>query len=129
MSSLPPPDLTATLAELESSLHDPRIRRNEAQINTLLHADFEEIGRSGKSWHRAAIIEMLLSDSSDVQVVADRYVATELQPGVALLTYRAAHRQADQSLTRHTLRSSIWVRVGEQWQMRFHQGTAAAEVW
>lgn len=121
--------LAHTLSALESELHRPDIRGNAQRVDALLHPDFEEVGRSGRHWTRDAIIAMLLAETEAIEVVADRYAATELQPGVALLTYRAAHRQADGSLARHTLRSSVWVLAGAQWRMRYHQGTAAAEAW
>ena len=122
-------ELVNTLSELETALHRPEVRGSASRVNALLHADFEEVGRSGRYWSREAIVEMLLGETVPVEVVADKYVATQLQPGVALLTYRAAQRQADGSLARHTLRSSLWIRAGDQWQMRYHQGTAAAEIW
>ncbi|MEL4179656.1 nuclear transport factor 2 family protein [Roseateles sp. PN1] len=121
--------LVRTLSQLEGELHLPGVRKSASRINALLHADFEEVGRSGRHWNRAAMVDMLLSESVPVEVVADNYVATELQAGVALLTYRAAHRQANGTLARHTLRSSIWIWVGDGWQMRYHQGTAAAQTW
>lgn len=122
-------ELVSTLSELEADLHRPEVRGSAPRVNALLHADFEEIGRSGQYWSRDAIVEKLLAEATPAEVVAYKYVATELQPGVALLTYRAAHRQTDGSLSRHTLRSSLWVRIGDRWQMRYHQGTAAAETW
>lgn len=122
-------ELVNTLAEPEAELHSTAIRGSAPRVNALLHADFEEVGRSGRYWSREAIVEMLLGDAVPVEIAADKYVATQLQPGIALLTYRAAHRQADGSLARQTLRSSLWIRVGDQWQMRYHQGTAAAEIW
>jgi len=121
--------LTNKLAQLEAELHLPEVRGSAPRINALLHADFEEVGRSGRHWSREAIVDMLLGETTPAEIVADNYVATELQAGVALLTYRAAHRQTDGSLARHTLRSSLWVKVGDGWQMRYHQGTAAAEIW
>lgn len=121
--------LVHTLSKLEAELHLPEVRANAARIEALLHPDFEEVGRSGRYWTRPAIVEMLLGESTPVEVVADNYVATALPGGAALLTYRAAHRQADGSLTRHTLRCSLWIEGETGWQMRYHQGTAAAELW
>lgn len=121
--------LVNTLSKLEAELHLPEVRANAARINALLHADFEEVGRSGRYWSRPTIVEVLLGESTPVEVVADNYAATELPGGAALLTYRAADRQADGSLTRHTLRCSLWIEGEMGWQMRYHQGTAAAESW
>ena len=121
--------LVIKLRELECELHLPEVRRNSARLNALLHSEFEEVGRSGRQWSRDAAVKMLISETVHVDVIADAFVATELQPGVALLTYRSAHRHADGSLTGHTLRSSVWVLVRGNWQMRYHQGTIAAETW
>lgn len=126
---MPDNELLITLARLEAQLHQPAVRRNVDRVDALLHPDFEEVGRSGRCWTRAAILEMLTSEAAPADVVADSFRVVQLQPGAALLTYRAAHRQPDGTLTHHTLRSSLWVRVDQQWQMRYHQGTAAAQAW
>lgn len=121
--------LRQTLQALEQELHRPEIRSNAARLHALLHPDFEEVGRSGRRWSLADTVVALLSESVPVDVVSDEYAVTLLGADAALLTYRSAHRQPDGGLGRHTLRASLWVRVAGAWQMRYHQGTAAAEVW
>ena len=126
-----PESLVQTLSRLEAELHQPMVRRNSAQVRRLLHPDFEEVGRSGSLYTREAIVAALLDETepSTGEITADSYVATDLGQGIALLTYRSAIKQESGLLTRHTLRLSIWVMVGSEWQLRYHQGTAAAEVW
>lgn len=126
-----PESLVQTLSRLESELHQPMVRRNSAQVRMLLHPDFEEVGRSGSLYTREAIVAALLDETepSTGEITADSYVATDLGQGIALLTYRSAIKQESGLLTRHTLRLSIWVMVGSEWQLRYHQGTVAAEVW
>jgi glyoxylase I family protein len=46
------------------------------------------------------------------------FAVTRLAAGAALVTYRSRD-------PRHARRSSIWVRRGGRWVMRFHQGTLA----
>ncbi len=125
--------LLATLRALEIELHHPGVRLDEARVGALLHADFHEVGRSGRAYDRPTIVRFLAEQGRSAEgppdVVPDQFAVTVLGPDAALLTYRAAHRQAGGSLTRHTLRSSIWVRVGDAWQMRYHQGTAAETPW
>jgi hypothetical protein len=58
---------------------------------------------------------------------AEGFELAELADGVVLLTYLSAHVDTDGKLYRHSLRSSIWVWTETDWQMRFHQGTPAAE--
>ncbi|MCL2658510.1 MAG: nuclear transport factor 2 family protein [Betaproteobacteria bacterium] len=121
--------LVQMLSRLEAELHQSTVRADDVRVRTLLHPDFEEIGRSGRCYSRDTVVAAMQNESQVVEVTADLYVATELRPGVALLTYRSALRQEDGSLARHTLRSSIWLLVGSNWLLRYHQGTAAAEIW
>ena len=48
---------------------------------------------------------------------------SDLGDGVALLTYRSAEVGDDGEAARHALRTSLWVRGRDGWQIRFHQGT------
>jgi hypothetical protein len=59
-------------------------------------------------------------------VHAQDFELTEINGGVALLTYRSAHVDPVGNLYRHTLRSSLWVQTASGWTMRFHQGTPTA---
>lgn len=119
--------LTAELRALELQLHLPAVRSDAAALARLLHADFAEIGRSGRAYTRAEMLAHLLEPDDaqpPVTIVAEAFVLSELAPGVALLNYRSAHRAADGGLQRHTLRSSLWLHTPQGWQLRFHQGTA-----
>jgi len=121
------------LARLEVELHHPGVRLNEARLQALLHADFHEVGRSGRAYGRATVLRFLAEQGRSVEgpprVVPDQFAVRTLGPAAALLTYRAAHRLPDGSLTRHTLRSSVWVHEGDTWQLLYHQGTPADVAW
>ena len=116
-------DLLTTLRTLEVELHRPAARSDARRLDALLHPAFREFGRSGRSYSRADMFALLLDAPSHATVVADRFTLRRLAPDVALLTYRAAHRNAAGGLERHTLRTSIWQRGDDGWQMSFHQGT------
>jgi hypothetical protein len=88
-------NLLSTLHALEVELHHPGVACDVARLEQLLHPDFHEVGRSGRP----------------------------LGAGVALLTYRSAHRRLDGSLEQHTYRSSVWVEGEGRWQLLYHQGT------
>jgi len=126
-------DWLGELQALEVALHHPGVRLDEARVSALLHADFHEVGRSGRAYDRPTILRFLAEQGRSTEgppsVVSDQFAVRPLGPAAALLTYRAAHRQPDGSLTRHTLRSSVWVREGSAWQMLYHQGTAAETPW
>ena len=117
------PPLLSQLQALEVELHQPLVRSDAARLDALLHEDFREFGRSGADYTKASILSHLLAASAHANVIADRFEVRRLGDAVALLTYRSAHRLADGTLGRFTLRSSIWVHSPAGWQMSFHQGT------
>ena len=110
------------LRQLEVELHSSETRRNRSRVELLLHPDFLEYGRSGARYTRDDILREISAGSVPV-VHAQNFNLVVLAENVALLTYLSAHADAEGNLGRHTLRSSLWVRTGVGWQMRFHQGT------
>lgn len=98
-------------------------------MEQLLHRDFSEVGRSGREYDRATVLRFLGEQHTSPPVVSSDFSVYELAAGVALLTYRSAHRQQNGGLENHTLRSSLWMQVDGHWQLRYHQGTPAAEAW
>jgi len=115
------PDLLEQLRSLEMALHHPGVRSSAAQLEALLHADFYEIGRSGRQYDRQATIQP--------GVASEHFAVSRLARDVALLTYRSAHRDAGGALTNHTHRASVWIDTPMGWQLRYHQGTPAAAPW
>ena len=61
-------------------------------------------------------------------VFSDSFRVERLAADTALLHFRSVLRDAGRP-TQHTLRMSLWVRTAADWQLRYHQGTAAAEPW
>lgn len=123
------PTLTQQLSQREALLHRPEIRHQPGRVSQLLHPAFEETGRSGQCYTRALVLEALRNEADTAEIVADSYAATELAPGVALLTYRSVQRDAQGLRSKHTLRSSIWLLADGHWQLRYHQGTPAQDIW
>jgi hypothetical protein len=121
--------LLLQLQTLEVELHHPGVRCDPDRLGVLLHPEFHEVGRSGRAYSRETIVNYLSSLESQPAVASDGFAVTELATGVALLTYRSAHIGPDKHLANHTLRSSVWVKTDLGWQLRYHQGTAAAQTW
>ncbi|QDZ13689.1 ribonuclease HI family protein [Humibacter ginsenosidimutans] len=111
-------DLDAVV-RLERELLDPGVRADSARVAALLHPDFEEIGRSGRLWGRDTLIEELDGEQPS-DVALEVLGADEPAAGTVLLTLRTT------GVSGATLRSSLWVRDGERWRLRFHQGTPEA---
>lgn len=121
--------LLAQLQALEVELHHPGVRCSVERLEQLLHPAFGEVGRSGRAYTRATVIGHLTAQAAPPVVTSDGFAVAQLGPGIALLTYRSAHVDPDHGLVNHTLRASVWVRTSAGWQLRYHQGTAAAQTW
>ncbi|EJE53169.1 hypothetical protein PMI14_02068 [Acidovorax sp. CF316] len=121
--------LLATLQALEVELHHPGVRCDAQRLAQLLHTDFHEVGRSGRQYDRATVVRFLGEQVAPPPVLSDHFAVQALGPGIALLTYRSALRRPDATLENHTLRSSVWVQQDALWQLLYHQGTPAAELW
>jgi hypothetical protein len=91
--------------ELEARFMQPEVRRDRAQVQSLLAEDFLMVAPSGRLVDRAQVLDRLLA------------------PGVALVTYRETRREDPTRPELATLRSSVWVLRDGRWQMVFHQGT------
>jgi hypothetical protein len=81
----------------------------------------------GRSYTKAEILEILLQASSHATVWSQDFALARLGDGVALLTYRSGNLGTNGELSRHALRSSVWLRTGIGWRMRFHQATPTDE--
>jgi hypothetical protein len=121
--------LLQELQSLEVELHHSGTRCNRDRLEQLLHPEFHEVGRSGRTYSRERIISHLAAQQTQPVVASDSFAASQLGPGVALLTYRSAHVESEGKLVHHTLRSSVWVKANSGWQMRYHQGTPAQAAW
>jgi RimJ/RimL family protein N-acetyltransferase len=117
------------LRSLEVELHHPGVRCDRQRLEQLLHPDFHEVGRSGAVYDRETVIAHLAAQEEHPVIASDAFALAVLGDGVALLTYRSANVAADATRGRHTWRSSVWLRTPQGWQLRYHQGTAAAQTW
>lgn len=104
----------------ERELLRPAVRRSPERLRELLHAEFREFGASGRVWTLSEILEELASETPG-HLLLDEVRARRVGEEAWLLTYRS--RREGPEGTRESLRSSLWVRVDDRWQMLFHQGT------
>src|SRR5438309_8012684 len=111
--------LLEELRSLETELRTIKARRNRHRMETLLHPDFVEFGRSGRRYTRTDILNEFGSTSVLPIVRSGSFDLAVLAEGIALLTYASAHEDADGKQSRHMLRSSVWVCTEIGWQIRF----------
>jgi hypothetical protein len=115
-------DLSQTLLSLEQHLLSQATRCNANEISRLLADDFIEFGASGSIWNKAQVVEQLPQESFTHRTISQLAVKP-LSQHVFLVTYHCHAANLGQDCTIGSLRSSIWRKRGEQWEMVFHQGT------
>lgn len=117
-------DLKATIFELETSLLRPEVRLSREKLNLLLADDFTEFGSSGGIYDKKEILERLPENSqtSPVDFSVSDFEIKELAEDIVLTTFKTDKTLSDLSHV-ISLRSSIWRKAGDSWQMVFHQGT------
>lgn len=99
-------------------------RRDAEQLQQFLHAEFMEIGESGTTYDRDAVIKLLSNEgASSSKIHSQHFSCTALASDVAMVTYNTARQGVDGSYSNFTKRSSIWVHSEGTWKMRYHQGT------
>lgn len=118
-------ELLALVCSLEIRLHKRATRNNVQQVETLLHEEFEEIGRSGQRYDKAQTLADLAKEENDLDIEAADFQLVELSENTMLLTYKTVQRDDAGDMRKRTLRSSIWQKSPSSgcWQLRFHQGT------
>jgi hypothetical protein len=118
-------EITSTIRLLEEKLLEPATRRSVAELDGLLADDFTEFGRSGNVYNKQVVIGRIQKEETSRMTLSDFKVVV-LAPDIILATYRATKSAADGQKS-YSLRSSVWRKAGDKWQMFFHQGTAAAK--
>lgn len=110
--------LAQVVIDGERQLLLPAVRRDRQALLRLLHADFEEVGASGRCYSRAQIIEQLCNEpvvESPRDEVHDPRVR-RLSDSLLMLRWRTKPENLSQ-------RTSLWVHSAQGWQLLFHQGT------
>lgn len=108
--------LEEELKKLENHHLQLSTRESTAKLNRLLAEDFWEIGSSGIPYDKAFCLDqgVVLTE-----MTLHHYEIQPLSEDTALATYYVE----DTTRHRNTLRSSIWKKLDERWQLYFHQGT------
>jgi hypothetical protein len=118
-------NVSELLFSLEKSLHGFETRSDAKELSKLLSPTFFEFGSSGRTWTREAVLSRLPTEEGKTKIDSFDYKATELTTDIVLVTYVSKHLESNGNAAEF-LRSSIWRKDGENWQMEFHQGTPKA---
>ena len=116
-------EATQALEALELAL----ARRDEAAIpggyERVLHDSVVEFGTSGRVWTRDEILEALRSGPRVDAVTLERFDAHVVRPGVFLVMFETTQTDPVTGLSSRQRRSSLWMREGDGFVLRFHQST------
>ena len=114
-----PDDETERLRDLEESLWRAETRFDRAHMERVLHPDFLEFGRSGRTYTREQCLGVAPGEI-DAELPLRDFAVHPVAEGIRLVTYVSVVRYGTVQVGN---RSSLWVRDGESWRLRFHQGT------
>jgi hypothetical protein len=117
-------EITSTIRLLEEKLVESGVRHSVDELDKLLADDFTEFGRSGNVYDKRVVIGRIQKEETARMTLSDFKIVI-LAPDAILATYRATKTETGGQKS-YSLRSSIWRKTGDKWQMFFHQGTAAA---
>ena len=118
-----PNALLTVLMQLERELHGAATRSDPARLRELLHCEFIEFGRSGRTYDFTEVVAHLQQELQPAAIHSQEFAVWVLAEGLALLTYKSARVGEGGKLELHTLRSSLWKLMPNGWQVLFHQGT------
>ncbi|WP_394218753.1 DUF4440 domain-containing protein [Halobacillus trueperi] len=104
------------LQKLEEKHLQLSVRKSSEHLHEILADDFWEIGSSGIPYDKEFCLEQGVVLS---HMTLHHYEVQTLSEDMALATYYVE----DTTRNRNTLRSSIWKKIDERWQLYFHQGT------
>ncbi|MEM7312051.1 MAG: DUF4440 domain-containing protein [Planctomycetota bacterium] len=116
-------DLLNLLRDAEIELHQRSTRCDRSRVDALLHESFVEFGRSGTRYDKNSILSFLERDEERGTVLSQDYAVAILSADAALLTYKSAIVDDSNEVHQFALRSSIWLKTADSWNLRFHQGT------
>jgi ribonuclease HI len=95
-------------------------RFDRAWMDRVLHPDFTEVGRSGRSSTRDDVLENP-RESFTIDLPLEDYRLSLIDEDVALVRYISRETFEGDPTPAH--RTSVWVNTNQGWQLRFHQGT------
>ncbi|AVX02643.1 hypothetical protein MXMO3_00095 [Maritalea myrionectae] len=118
--------LTAELKEqlyrLEESLWRAETRYDRPAMDKCFAPDFFEFGRSGRTYTRDELLPAAYETGEiPISLPLPNFNITAIDENSVLITY-LSELTRNGSLERAN-RASIWTNIGDQWQLRFHQGT------
>ena len=109
------------ILKLEESLLLSEVRVSLDTLDKLLADDFMEFGSSGSVYYKKDTLKSVPANASKVKYTMSNFNAQSLADDIILSTFKTKH--VIDGKTVFSLRSSLWRKNDDDWQMFFHQGT------
>jgi hypothetical protein len=120
--------LEQRLIDIEKSLIEAKKKDDGAFFKSRVADGFELVGIDGKLLEGQEALDNL-GDSGLVELTPYDMKVVTAGEGAAIVTYDAIVREAPEEdqgpPPRYQHFSSVWVKVGDGWKLKFHQATAA----
>ena len=94
-----------------------------ALLDTLLAQEFKEIGSNGYVSTRQEVVDWLLKKNPNDRWALTDFSVEELSSELVLAIYHACKISDHNSVSKGSIRSSIWKHDGRRWKMVFHQAS------
>jgi hypothetical protein len=107
----------------EPIFHKPEFGHARADLERLMHESYWEVGASGRRYSREFVLRTLQTravDPAEASWVVRDFQVREIAANNYLAAYTLLQGE------RVSRRSTLWRRVGTDWQILYHQGTLAA---
>ena len=116
------------LVAAEKSLVQAKMKDDKSFFKQTLTEDFTSVGVDGTLYEKQDAVDEL-GDSALTGLMTYNVKVISLNDSAAIVSYDAVVREAPQEdqgpPPRYQHFSSVWVKQGEQWKLKFHQSTAA----
>lgn len=114
-------NLKEIIYKLETDLLKPEIRSSREKLNDIIADDFIEYGNSGLVYDKSIILERLPKGNSPTYTLYDFDFAI-LSENIIQTRFKTDNVNLD-GIKISSLRTSLWRRNNNEWQIFFHQGT------
>ena len=114
-------EIVKIIYELESSLLQQEVRISVEKLNVLIADDFIEYGSSGQIYDKKDILERLPMGQA-LTYALDDFQCIQLSLDIIQTRFKTERINPDNTKT-IALRTSLWRKSNNNWQIFFHQGT------
>ncbi|QNX86352.1 nuclear transport factor 2 family protein [Acinetobacter seifertii] len=116
-------NILSQIKSLEIEIHGLTTFEGRQRLDTLLHDEFVEIGKSGLIYRKSDVLNNLETKKTTNKILSWDFEIRFPEPKIVLMIYASCNLLADGTREKYALRSSIWKCCEGSWQMFFHQGT------